>query len=172
MTATIDGLETDHLLVQGDTAHYSNTTNHPYIELVGSREKECLQLESAYSKRLASASVWNPLTRSFPILITTLLGAGFFAEGKYKTLVDGIALYAAFNAAVHKALQCDEFQDECVTMIQKYKALAVKYRTLREVKMDEQKLDAYEDELAGIAAATKLTTSIMTNAATRSKQSP
>jgi hypothetical protein len=100
-----------------------------------------------------------------------MVGAAFFADGKYKTLVDGIALYAAFCAAVHKALHCEEYQDECVTMIQKYKTLAVKYRTLREVKMDENKLDAYEEELAGIVAATKLTTQIMTNA-TPSKQSP
>jgi hypothetical protein len=171
MTATIDGLETDNLLVQDDTAHYSNMTNHPYIELVASRENECLRLESAYSKRLASAAVWNPLTKSFPTLITTMLGAGFFAEGTYKTMVDGIALYAAFCAAVHKALLCDEFQVECVTMIQKYKTLAVKYRTLREVKMDGKKLDAYEEELAGIVAATNLTTQIMTDA-TIGKQSP
>jgi hypothetical protein len=161
------GSETDHPLVEDTAAHYSNTTD-PQNELLARREKECLRLESAYSKRLASASMWNPLTKSFPILISTLLGVGFFAEGKYKTVMDGLALFAAFTAAAHKALQYDEYQDECITMIQKYKILAYKYRTLREVSMDgdklKDKLAAYEEELACVADATKLTIRIMTNA--------
>jgi hypothetical protein len=153
------GSETDHPLVEDTAAHYSNTTD-PQNELLARREKECLLL--------ALASMWNPLTKSIPILISTLLGVGFFAEGKYKTMMDGLALFAAFTAAAHKALQCDEYQDECITMIKKYKILAYKYRTLREVSMDgnklKDKLAAYEEELACVADATKLTIRIMTNA--------
>ena len=54
---------------------------------------------------------------------------------------------AAFCAAVHKALRCDEFQDEYVTMRQ--------YRTLREVRRGGDKLDAHEEELGWYSCSNK-----------------
>jgi hypothetical protein len=159
----IDVSETDDPLVENKTAHCSNITDRQN-ELLLRREQECLWLESAYRNRLAWSSVLKPISTSFHVLITTLLGVGFFATGTAKIWLDGVSLFTAFNAAVHKALQCDAFHAECVTMMTKYKTLAHKYRALREISMDVEKLAVYDEELIDIAAAAKMTHNVMAKA--------
>jgi hypothetical protein len=96
---TVDGSETDHPLVEGTIARYSNLTDPPN-ELLARRErreKECLQQTVSVGLGVESAHqvVFH--------LDYDLVGVGFCAEGKYNTVMDGLAYYAAFNAAVHRS---------------------------------------------------------------------
>ena len=94
---------------------------------------ECFQRASYFDRRLRFFSKTNWITVLIPSLLGVTAGSAFFASSTSPFL--GIAaLVAALLTAIHKGLDCDAHQAECRRLIQSYRELETRYRTLAQIE--------------------------------------
>ena len=119
--------------------HMTASTN----EIAAERQAECMQKAAYFESKLRFFSKMNWITVLVPSLLAVIAGASIFATGK--TIFLGIvALLAALLTAIHKGLECDSHQAECRRLVQSYRGLETRYRTISEIDMNNA-----DDKLAG-----------------------
>lgn len=111
-----------------------------YQGIAQARQGECEERAAFFDSQLSFFSKTNWITVLIPSLLGVLAGSGLFIESESSWLgIDastwiGIGtLIAAILTGVHKGLDCDAHQAECRRLVQEYRRLEVRYRTLAEV---------------------------------------
>jgi hypothetical protein len=120
-----------------------------YQDVAAERQAECDERATFFDSQLRFFSKTNWITVLIPSLLGVLAGSGLFAESDLKWLCFetstwlcfetstwiGIGtLFAAILAAIHKGLDCDAHQAECRRLVQVYRSLEVRYRTLAQIE--------------------------------------
>lgn len=118
-------------------------------EVAANRQVECNQKALYFESRLRFFSKTNWIT----VIVPSLLGviAGSALSPSISSIWLGIgALIAALLTAIYKGLECDSHQAECRRLVQAYRGLETRYRTISETDMDNacEKLAELEEQLA------------------------
>jgi len=119
--------------------------------IAGSRESECHGRANFFEVRLRFFSKANWITVLVPSLLGVLAGSALSSDiNQVPTWVGWGALAAALLTAIHKGLDCDTHQTECRRLVQEYRGLEVRYRTLHQIKTENivNELLALDGELA------------------------
>lgn len=126
-----------------------------YQTIAAQRETECGERAAYFDGQLRIFSRTNWITVLVPSLLGVIAGSALFADassswlGLNASTWLGIAtLIAAILTAIHKGLDCDAHQAECRRLVQAYRGLEVRYRTLAEIETP-----AVVDELLALDAA-------------------
>jgi len=121
------------------------------------RARECTIEAQAFRRRVALLGKTNWITIVAPALLSAVAGASVFQASvesgeSWKWLTGGAALLSALLVAVHKARNCEFYQSESRRLIQEYDCLAVKYRTLSQIDIEDplRRLEDLELELASV----------------------
>jgi lysylphosphatidylglycerol synthetase-like protein (DUF2156 family) len=126
-------------------------------EIAANRQAECKQRASYFDSRLRFFSKTNLITVIVPSLLGVIAGSALFAETNSSWLgIDTLSwlaigtLAAALLTAIHKGLDCDSHQAECRRLVQVYRGLETRYRTISETSMDDKcgKFAELEEKLA------------------------
>jgi hypothetical protein len=104
-----------------------------YQELAAERATECGERAAYFDKRLRFFSKTNWITVLVPSLLGVVAGSALFADVDSLWLGIGV-LSAALLTAVHKGLDCDAHQAECRRLVQAYRGLGTRYRTLAQIE--------------------------------------
>ena len=104
-----------------------------YQNLAAERTTECAERAAYFDKRLRFFSKTNWITVMVPSLLGVLAGSALYADSNLKWIAIG-TLFAALLTAVHKGLDCDAHQSECRRLVQAYRGLEVRYRTLAQIE--------------------------------------
>jgi len=104
-----------------------------YQNLAAERTAECAERAAYFDKRLRFFSKTNWITVMVPSLLGVLAGSALYADSNLKWIAIG-TLFAALLTAVHKGLDCDAHQFECRRLVQAYRGLEVRYRTLAQIE--------------------------------------
>ncbi|SIT05320.1 hypothetical protein [Neptunomonas antarctica] len=127
-----------------------------YQDIAAERQAECCERAAFFDSELRFFSKTNWITLLVPSLLGVVAGSSLFAEsGSSWLYVDattwiGIGtLLAAILTAIHKGLDCDAHQAECRRLVQVYRGLEVRYRTLAQIETPSiiDQLLALESEL-------------------------
>ncbi len=120
-----------------------------YQNIAGEREAECRERANFFDERLRFFSKTNWITVLVPSLLGVLAGSALFSDSGSVWIGLG-ALAAALLTAVHKGLDCDTHQVECRRLVQAYRGLETRYRTLRQIESSDiaEELRALDAELA------------------------
>ncbi len=120
-----------------------------YQKLAEEREAECGKRAAFFDSRLRFFSKTNWITVLVPSLLGVIAGSALFTESSSIWIGIG-ALAAALLTAVHKGLNCDAHQAECRRLVQAYRGLEVRYRTLRQIATPTivEEMLALDSELA------------------------
>ena len=113
------------------------------------REAECNQRASYFESRLRFFSKTNWITVLVPSLLGVIAGSALFTSVNSLWLGIG-TLVAALLTAIHKGLDCDSHQAECRRLVQAFRGLETRYRTVSEIRMEDadEKLVYLDDKLA------------------------
>lgn len=119
------------------------------------REQECRVESLARQLRLAPLDRANWLTVVVPALVPAFAGAGILigeSNQLWKNIMGGATLVASLLVVVHKALKCDDYQADVHRLRRSYDALAVRYRTVFDLKPadSEARLIALDESLAAL----------------------
>ncbi len=117
-----------------------------YQNLAAERQAECGERAAFFDRRLRFFSKTNWLTVLVPSLLGVVAGSALFAETSSVWMGVG-TLVAVILTAVHKGLDCDAHQAECRRLVQAYRGLEVRYRTLHQIE-----IPAIVDELLALDA--------------------
>lgn len=122
-----------------------------YRQLAADRATECAQRAVYFDKRLRFFSKTNWITVLVPSLLGVVAGSALFADSNSLWLGVGV-LAAALLTAVHKGLDCDAHQAECRRLVQAYRGMEARYRTLAQIEKATIVEDLLEldDELANL----------------------
>ncbi|MEH6471932.1 MAG: hypothetical protein V7752_11830 [Halopseudomonas sp.] len=104
-----------------------------YQQIAAQREAECAERAVFFDSRLRFFSKTNWITVLVPSLLGVVAGSALFAPSSSVWMGVGVLL-AALLAAVHKGLDCDAHQTECRRLVQAYRGLEVRYRTLHQIE--------------------------------------
>tara|TARA_R110001583_G_scaffold46347_1_gene145440 strand:- start:1597 stop:2022 length:426 start_codon:yes stop_codon:yes gene_type:complete len=129
-----------------------------YRNIAAEREAECGQRAVFFDSRLRFFSKTNWITVLVPSLLGVVAGSALFATTSTIWMGIGI-LVAALLTAVHKGLDCDAHQDECRRLVQAYRGLEVRYRTLHQIERPNivDELLALDSDLAELRENQKAT---------------
>ncbi len=112
-----------------------------YQDIAEERQAECGERATFFDSQLRFFSKTNWITVLVPSLLGVLAGSGLFVEPgsgwkgiDASTLIGVGTLFAAILTAVHKGLDCDAHQAECRRLVQIYRSLEVRYRTLAQIE--------------------------------------
>jgi hypothetical protein len=112
-----------------------------YQSIAAERQAECGERAAFFDSQLRFFSKTNWVTVLIPSLLGVLAGSGLFAKSDLKwlwfetsTWIGIGTLLAAILAAIHKGLDCDAHQVECRRLVQEYRGLEVRYRTLAQIE--------------------------------------
>lgn len=103
-----------------------------YRELAAERATECAERAAYFDKRLRFFSKTNWITVLVPSLLGVIAGSAI-ADADSMWLGIGV-LVAALLMAVHRGLDCDAHQAECRRLVQNYRGLETRYRTLAQIE--------------------------------------
>ncbi len=123
-------------------------------------EQEAKVFAEAYRLRLVGRLWWaNIMFVVLPAVFAT--AAAIFAAGPdfiipklAKILAVSLAGVAAVLSAVHKALKCEEYQNECLRLGPAYEGIAIKART-EQISPDLKKLTELTENFANLAEGAK-----------------
>ena len=104
-----------------------------YQDLAAERMTECAERATYFDKRLRFFSKTNWITVMVPSLLGVVAGSALYADRNLIWIGIG-TLFAALLTAVHKGLDCDAHQFECRRLVQAYRGLEVRYRTLAQIE--------------------------------------
>jgi hypothetical protein len=112
-----------------------------YQNIAEQRQTECGERAAYFDKQLRLFSMTNWITILIPSLLGVLAGSGLFIDSGFtwrgyeaSTLIGVGTLVAAVLTAIHKGLGCDSHQVECRRLVQVYRSLEVRYRTLAQIE--------------------------------------
>jgi hypothetical protein len=113
-----------------------------YQDIAAERQAECGERAAFFDSQLRLFSKTNWITVLVPSLLGVVAGSALFAKpesilwlGLGTTIWIGIGtLLAAILTAIHKGLDCDAHQTECRRLVQVYRGLEVRYRTLAQIE--------------------------------------
>jgi len=112
-----------------------------YQEIAVSRQTECDERAAFFDKELRFFSLTNWFTVLIPSLLGVLAGSSLLVESnssllgfQVSTLIGCGTLLAAILTAIHQGLDCDAHQAECRRLVQDYRSLEVRYRTLAQIE--------------------------------------
>jgi hypothetical protein len=112
-----------------------------YQEIAVSRQTECDKRAAFFDKELRFFSMANWFTVLIPSLLGVLAGSSLLVESNSRlfdfqvsTLIGCGTLLAAILTAIHQGLNCDAHQAECRRLVQDYRSLEVRYRTLAQIE--------------------------------------
>lgn len=112
-----------------------------YQGIAADRQTECNERADFFDSQLRLFSKTNWITVLVPSLLGVVAGSALFAESKSillgieATVWIGIGtLFAAILTAIHKGLDCDAHQEECRRLVQVYRGLEARYRTLAQIE--------------------------------------
>ena len=112
-----------------------------YQDIAAERQAECGERATFFDRQLRLFSKTNWITVLVPSLLGVLAGSGLFATSDFKwlwfetsTWIGIGTLLAAILTAIHKGLDCDAHQSECRRLVQVYRGLEVRYRTLAQIE--------------------------------------
>ncbi|SFK47084.1 hypothetical protein SAMN05216302_100744 [Nitrosomonas aestuarii] len=126
-------------------------------EIAANRQAECKQKALYFDSRLRFFSKTNLITVIVPSLLGVIAGSALFTSENSSWLDIKIfswlgigTLAAALLTAIHKGLDCDAHQAECRRLVQAYRGLETRYRTIAETSMEDasDKLAELEEKLA------------------------
>ena len=118
-------------------------------DIAAERQKECNQKALYFESRLRFFSRTNWITVIVPSLLGVIAGSALFSTTNPIWLGIG-TLIAALLTATHKGLDCDSHQAECRRLVQAYRGLETRYRTISDIKSDTtcKQLVKLEEQLA------------------------
>ena len=130
-----------------------------YQKVAEEREIECRERAEFFDSRLRFFSKTNWITVLVPSLLGVIAGSALFSNANSWWVGVG-ALVAALLTAIHRGLDCDAHQAECRRLVQKYRGLEVRYRTLRQIESSKlvDDLRTLDDELAELRQSQTATT--------------
>ena len=130
------------------------------MEIAAKRQQECNQRASYFDSRLRFFSKTNWITIIVPSLLGVVAGSALFTESKSIWLGIG-TLAAAILTAIHKGLDCDAHQEECRRLVQAYRGLETRYRTISETHLNGavDKFTELEEKLAELKESQRATAS-------------
>ncbi|MBQ0718660.1 MAG: hypothetical protein KBT88_00510 [Gammaproteobacteria bacterium] len=114
-----------------------------YQGIAAERQAECGERATFFDSKLRFFSKTNWITVLVPSLLGVVAGSALFAEPGFSFLgfetstsiwIGLGTLAAAVLTAVHKGLDCDAHQAECRRLVQGYRSLEVRYRTLAQIE--------------------------------------
>ncbi len=112
-----------------------------YQTIAATRELECGERAVHFDSQLRFFSKTNWITVLVPSLLGVVAGSALFAESdsswvgiEASTWIGIGTLIAAILTAIHKGLDCDAHQAECRRLVQAYRGLEVRYRTLAQIE--------------------------------------
>lgn len=112
-----------------------------YQDIAAERQSECGERATFFDSQLRFFSKTNWITVLVPSLLGVVAGSALFAKsdsnwlGIETSIWIGIGtLLAAILTAIHKGLDCDAHQTECRRLVQVYRGLEVRYRTLAQIE--------------------------------------
>lgn len=112
-----------------------------YQAIAAKREAECGERAAQFDSQLRFFSKTNWITVLVPALLGVVAGSALFAESdsswigiEASTWVGIGTLFAALLTAIHKGLDCDAHQSECRRLLNAYRGLEVRYRTLAQIE--------------------------------------
>ena len=122
-----------------------------YQAIAGSRKSECRERANFFEGRLRFFSKTNWITILVPSLLGVLAGSAFSPDIS-PMWSGGGALIAAILTVIHKGLDCDAHEAECRRLVQEYRSLEVRYRTLNQIKTENiaEELRTLDSELADL----------------------
>lgn len=110
-------------------------------DIAAERQTECGDRATFFDSQLRFFSITNWITVLVPSLLGVLAGSGLFAKAdsillgiETSTLIGIGTLLAAILTAIHKGLDCDAHQTECRRLVQIYRSLETRYRTLAQIE--------------------------------------
>jgi hypothetical protein len=127
-----------------------------YRDIASARQIECAERADFFDKELRLFSKTNWFTVLIPSLLGVLAGSSLLVESnsiflgiKVSTLIGLGTLLAACLTAIHKGLDCDAYQAECRRLVQEYRNLEIRYRTLAQIETPSiiEELLALDSEL-------------------------
>jgi hypothetical protein len=132
---------------------------YDYQKTATEREKECRERAIYFEERLRFFSRTNWISVLIPSLLGVVAGSALFSNGNSFWLGIG-ALVAALLSAIHKGLDCDAHQVECRRLVQEYRGLEIRYRTVHQIKSSTpaDDLRALDEELANLRKSQTATT--------------
>ena len=118
-------------------------------EIAANRQAECSRRASYFESRLRFFAKTNWITVIVPSLLGVIAGSALFTSVNSLWLGIG-TLVAALLTAIHKGLDCDAPQAECRRLVQAYRGLETRYRTVAETSLDNAsaRLSELEEILA------------------------
>ncbi|WP_339901319.1 hypothetical protein [Paraglaciecola polaris] len=140
-----------------------------YQDIAAQRQVECDERATYFDSQLRIFSKTNWITVLVPSLLGVLAGSGLFVDSSVYLL--GLSasswiaigtLLAAILSAIHKGLNCDAHQAECRRLVQLYRALEIRYRTLAQIEMQNivDQILALDAKLAALRQSQTATVSI------------
>ncbi len=112
-----------------------------YQKIATERQAECGERATFFDSELRFFSKTNWITVLVPSLLGVVAGSALFTTpgssflGIEASYWIGIGtLLAAILTAIHKGLDCDAHQAECRRLVQVYRGLEVRYRTLAQIE--------------------------------------
>ncbi len=130
----------------------------PTENIAAKRQMECCQRALYFESRLRFFSKTNWITVIVPSLLGVIAGSALFSSINSVWLGVG-TLIAALLTAIHKGLDCDSHQSECRRLVQAYRGLETRYRTISDLKLDNaSKLLVDIDEQLAELKESQLTT--------------
>ena len=102
----------------------------------------------------------NKITVIVPSLLGVIAGSALFSSSNNIWLGVGVFI-AAILTAIHKGLDCDAHQEECRRLVQAYRGLETRYRTISEIEIEDSQatLVELEESLASLKESQLATTS-------------
>ncbi|WP_421868104.1 hypothetical protein [Motiliproteus sp.] len=104
-----------------------------YQQLAAERSAECGSRAAYFDQRLRFFSKSNWITVLVPSLLGVIAGSALLADTDPLWIGLG-ALVAGLLTAIHKGLDCDAHQAECRRLVQQYRGLETRYRTLAQIE--------------------------------------
>jgi hypothetical protein len=128
--------------------------------IAAARKSECSKRASYFESRLRFFGKTNWITVIVPSLLGVIAGSALFSPSNTIWLGVG-ALIAALLTAIHKGLDCEAHQEECRRLVQAYRGLEMRYRTISEIEVEDSQatLVELEDSLALLKESQLATTS-------------
>ena len=112
-----------------------------YQNIAAERQAECGERADFFDSQLRLFSKTNRITVLVPSLLGVVAGSALFANsepiwrGITPMVLVGVGTFvAAILTAIHKGLDCDAHQAECRRLIQVYRGLEVRYRSLAQIE--------------------------------------